>query len=337
MGITFKRIERAGFEEVIEAIDLNCGFHAFVAIHSTKLGPALGGLRIYPYSTSEQALEDALKLSQAMSYKAALAGTGTGGGKAVLITKHKTKEHLDAFAEVLNFLNGRFIVAEDVGSTTHDMGMLKEKSPYVVGTDLSKGSGDPSHFTVFGLLASMKVLANGSLENKRIAIQGLGSVGMRLAKSLFWEGALLQIYELLPQKCLLVQRKYEAQILKENEIFSEPCDFFAPCALGGILNETIISQLRCKYVVGSANNQLATPEDGYRLHEKGILYLPDFIVNSGGLINVSCELASSYSPRNARFKTLQLTDRVKAIIKRAENEKCPPEILAIEQAKEILR
>lgn len=336
MSISIKKIERAGFEEVIEAVDPSCGLHAFVAIHSTQLGPALGGLRIYPYPSTESALQDVLRLSEAMSYKAALAGTGTGGGKAVMITSQKTKEMLVAFAEVLNFLNGRFIVGEDVGSTAYDMGILKEKSPYVVGTDLPNGSGDPAPYTVFGLLTSMKAIANGSLENKRITIQGLGSVGMRLAEALFWEGALLQIYDVISEKCLLVQRKFEAKILKENEIFSEPCDFFAPCAMGGILNEKTISQLRCKVVLGSANNQLAASEDAYRLQKKGILYLPDFVVNSGGLINVSCELASSYSPRKARFKTVQLANRLQEIIKCSEEDNFPPAILAIKKAKEIL-
>ncbi len=334
---TLKEIPVDGYEKVVEVIDTEAKLHGFIAIHSTLLGPSLGGLRIRPYSSRQEALDDALRLSKAMSYKSALAEIALGGGKSVIIAdpkRDKSPALFHSFGEALNALKGKYYAAEDIGSTTSDMLLIRETSPFVAALPLEKSSGDPSRFTAFGILKGMHAVAetlwgSPSLEGKTIAIQGLGSVGEKLAHFLFWEGAELLLNDIDP----VVEKKLAnflgASTVTCEEILSTPCDIFAPCALGGILNKESIPQLRCSAVAGSANNQLATEEDGKRLMEKGILYAPDFAINAGGIINASLEfLPEGYDPNHARRLTAKIYQTLMKIFEKSQREKQPPNVIA---------
>lgn len=343
--VTVKELSIPGYEKVVEIIDEPSGLHGFISIHSTKPGPSLGGLRMLPYPSREEALADALRLSKAMSYKSALAGTGLGGGKSVLIgtpKTHKTKELLHAYGEALNVLNGAYIAAEDVGTTTDDMLIIRQKSPHVAALPEKKSSGDPSRFTAYGIFLGMQACAqflygSPSLKGKRVAIQGLGNVGAKLAHFLFWEGADLfyaDLDETHLEECSL---QLGGTAVSLEEIFTIPCDIFAPCALGGILNPDIIPHLNCKAIAGSANNQLSSEEMGRKLFDKGILYAPDFVVNAGGIINASQEFApNGYDPHAAREKTERIYGLLLEIFERSKNENIPTNEIANQLAEEIL-
>lgn len=343
--VTIKELKIPGYEKVVEIIDEKTGLHGFISIHNTKAGPSLGGLRMLPYSSREEALEDALRLSKAMSYKSAIAGTRLGGGKSVLIgtpKKHKTKELLLAYGEALNQLKGAYIAAEDVGTNTEDMMVIKQKSPHVAALPEKKSSGDPSRFTAYGIFLGMKAAAqflfgSPSLKGKKIAIQGLGNVGSKLAHFLFWEGAELYYADLDHQHLEESALQLGGTILPLNEILSFPCDFLAPCALGGILNANTIPHLKCKAIAGSANNQLSTEEMGKMIFERKILYVPDFVVNAGGIINASCEfLPNGYNPVIAREKTEKIYPLLMEIFERSKKEKIPTNEIANQLAEEKL-
>lgn len=341
-----QEISVPGYERVIEAIDSDSKLHAFIAIHSTKLGPSLGGTRIYPYASREDALQDALRLSSAMSYKSALLNNGLGGGKSVIIAdpkKAKTESLLLSFAEVINYLKGAYIAAEDVGSTTDDMLIIRKKTPYVAALPVEQSSGDPSRFTAWGIVQGMHAIAqflwkNPSLKNKKIGIQGLGSVGSKLATFLFWEGADLYVHDLDPFKEDLLHKNLGAQILSNDELFSYPLDILAPCALGGIINEQTIPLLKTKAIAGSANNQLLTKEDGIRLKECHILYAPDFVINAGGIINASLEFTKAgYNPKKAREQVSGIYFLLQQILEKAQKLNKSPHEVADEMAELNLR
>lgn len=318
-----------GYRRVIEAIDPEAKLHAFIAIHDTTLGPALGGTRIYPYATPKDALNDVLRLAQGMTYKSALAECGLGGGKSVIIAnphKDKTEALLLAFGSAVHQLKGEYIAAEDVGSSPEDMLIIRRKTPYICALPTKDSSGDPSYYTAWGVYKGMQAVAQQlwktkSLKNKRILIQGLGHVGSKLAGLLFWEGAelILNDIDILQQTALA--RQYGAQIVPAEKVYETECDIFCPCAMGGILNSSTIPKLRCKAVAGSANNQLERPEDGLMLWKRGVLYAPDFIINAGGLINVSVEFGlHGYDPKLARDKTNRIFDFLINIFQKAEAE-----------------
>lgn len=297
MVLEIKEIRIPGYKKVIEAIDEEIHLHAFIAIHNTDLGPALGGARVYPYGTREDALKDVLRLSEAMTYKSALAKSGTGGGKSVIIGdphKVKTKKFLHTFAEVINSLKGEYIVAEDVGTNASDMLVIHEKTPFVSALPTMTSSGDPSRFTAWGVYQSMQAVAtklwgSPSLKDKTILIQGLGNVGTKLGNHLFWAGANLIIQEINQNKAKIEAGFYGAKVLENEKFWDVECDIFSPCALGGIITEEIVPSLKCQAIVGSANNQLLNQEAGLALQKYGILYAPDFVVNAGGLLNATAE------------------------------------------------
>lgn len=338
MGLKISKLPIEGYEEVIEAIDETVGLHAFIAIHNTRLGPALGGTRIYPYPSSKEALDDALRLARAMTFKSALAATHTGGGKGVIISRgQKSKELLHAYAEVINSLSGRFITGEDMGSNCEDIITLREKTPYVVGLNIPNLSGDPSRFAAFGVFSAMKRLMGAKgLKGSVVALLGLGAVGMKLATHLFWAGADLVVADIDQEKCAYAQQHFAAQIVPVDEICAVPCAIFSPCALGGILNEKSISRLRCRAVIGSANNQLDKDEDGLRLYERGIDYAPDFVVNAGGLLSVAGELSACYSPKVIREKTEEIGKVIEDILLLSKMEKKAPSLIAIQMAEQKL-
>lgn len=334
-----------GYERVIEAIDPECKLHAFISVHSTTLGPSLGGLRMYPYKSREEALQDVLRLSKAMTYKSALAMTGLGGGKSVLIGNprlDKTEDLLLCFAKVLNHLGGSYIAAEDMGISTEDLLLIKKNSPFVAALPIAGSSGDPSRFTAFGVYRGILAVAkwlweDESLQGKKIAIQGLGSVGIKLARFLFWAGANLVVADLDEQKVDIACRELGAVRVDPKEILSVPCDIFSPCAMGGILSKSTIPQLNCYAVAGSTNNQLARPEDELLLIKKGVLYAPDYVINAGGILNASCEfLPEGYNPLIARAKTAEIYTTLLKIFDTAKKENSTPTSVADQLAEDVL-
>lgn len=291
-------IKEYNHEMVVFGSDIASGLKAIIAIHNTKLGPSLGGCRIFPYKDEKAALKDVLRLSAGMTKKAALANLKLGGGKAVIIAHPRTQKSrnlLLAMGDLVSKLKGQYITAEDVGSSVHDMQIIRERTEHVVGLPLSHGgSGDPSIFTALGTLKGIQASAfhkfgSSSLKGKKVIVQGLGHVGSHLCNFLHKEGAQLFVYDPLKTQMNKIVNEYGATPLTEKEIFITKADIFSPCALGGILNDTTIPQLQVKIVAGAANNQIRKEENGLLLKKYDILYAPDFVINAGGLINVSYE------------------------------------------------
>lgn len=330
-------IKVEGYERVVEVINEPAGLHAIIALHDTTLGPALGGIRAYPYATFDDALKDVLRLAKGMTYKASVAETGTGGGKSVIICdsrKPKPEELLLAFAEAVNMFEGHYICAEDVGMHTDDLAIVRKGTHYAVGLPHPKSSGDPSCFTAYGGFLGVRAVAKklwgiDSLKGRTVAIQGLGSVGMRLADQLFWDGAKLIVTDVDKAAVKRAVREYAAVAVAPDDIYSASCDIFAPCALGGILNPDTIPLLRCKGVAGLANNQLLTDADGQALMNRGILYSPDYVINSGGLLNVCVELyKDGYNPFIAREHVERIYDLLLTIYTLSEEKKLPTNMIA---------
>lgn len=316
-----------GYERVVKATDESAALTAIIAIHSTVLGPALGGVRIQPYVSFEAALEDALRLSKGMTYKSAVSEVGFGGGKSVIIADPKTQktpELLMAFGQAVERLAGQYICAEDMGCTTEDVKIIRRATKYVVGLPTAKSSGDPGPFTAWGtfrgIQSVVKRLYNtDSLEGKRVAVQGLGNVGKALTEFLFWAGADLILSDIDPVRLQVLAEKYRAKAVAPSEILSVECDVLAPCAAGAIINDRTIDQFRCKAIAGCANNQLLTDAHADQLRKKGILYAPDFVINAGGLLNVSAELEEEgYNPKLPRHKAHQIYDVLLAIYEIAD-------------------
>lgn len=338
--LEIKELPIQGYKKVIEAIDKEAGLHCFIAIHNCTLGPALGGMRIKPYNDPQEALHDALRLAKAMTYKSALAEDGLGGGKSVIIGDPKKKDHklLLAFAKAVDSLKGEYIVAEDVGSTLEDMATIRTITPYVAALPHDKSSGDPSRFTAWGVFRGIQAVAHKlwntvHLRKKKIAIQGLGSVGAKLAYFLFWEGADLILCDVDAQKvhdqCLL----YGAESVPPEDFCQVRCEILSPCALGGILTAESIAKLNCKAVAGAANNQMHLAEDGKLLKERGIIYAPDYIINSGGIINASAEFdPTGYNPKKSRDRVNHIYDILLQVLDRAEMENKPTNEIADEIA-----
>ena len=318
-SLTTEEIDILGYDRVIKVSDALSGLVGIICLHDLSLGPALGGIRIHPYPSFEAALNDVMRLAKGMTYKSALAETGYGGGKAVIIAdpkKNKTEEKLKQFAEVINQLKGTYIAAEDVGCSIEDVDIMSRVTPYVVGLTHHKSSGDPGPFTAWGVFRAIQsvlkhLYGDEKVQGRTIAIQGVGNVGQPLMEQLFWQGAKLIISDINREKVEALARRYGAQVCLPEEIMKVPCDVFAPCAMGGILNTDTIPQLRCRAIAGSANNQLLRDSDADELMQLGILYAPDFIANAGGLINVAQELDSlGYSSSTARDKIHSLYDQL---------------------------
>ena len=343
--LNIKKLPIDGYETVIEITDKTANLHAFISVHSTLLGPSLGGLRIHPYSNTDEALQDVLRLSQGMTYKSALAELGLGGGKSVIIAdpkKDKTKKLLTAFAKALNYLEGKYICAEDSGSGTEDMAIIRRTSQYVVALATTTSSGDPSPFTAWGVFRGIQASANqlwGStdLKDKIIAVQGLGHVGAKLAEFLFWHGAKLILSDIHEEKAKLLAHLYNGEYVDPKDIHKTKCDIFSPCALGGILNNETIPELQCLAIAGSANNQLLTPKDGKDLVEKNILYAPDYVISAGGLMNVTMELLpSGYNSQLAQRKVHSIYEILTNIFEKSTTNNLPTNVIADEIAEHNL-
>ena len=306
-----EEVDQPGYEQVALFTDAEAGLKAIVAIHDTSLGPACGGVRIWPYASEDEALRDVLLLARAMTYKAAVAGLDIGGGKAVVIADPHTEiteALLRAFGRCLNMLGGRFLTTADVGGAGRHMEIVSEESDHVVGLPVSKGgSGDSSIMSGLGVYVGMKACAkavwgNDSLRGRRVAMQGFGKVGTRAARHLLAEGAHV-VATALRESTLEKARAMGVDVVAPEEIYDVDCDIFSPCALGGVINRDTIPRLSCRVVAGAANNQLATAADGDELHRRGVLYAPDFVISAGGIINLACEVGTTYDPQVARAKT----------------------------------
>lgn len=332
-------------ETVLRVHDAEIGLTGFIAVHSTHLGPAAGGLRMRPYASEDVALTDALRLSRGMTYKNAAAGLPLGGGKAVIMgdASRKTPAQLLSFARAVQSLEGRYWTAEDMGMSPADMELMTQETQFVAGLPNGKhASGDPSPITARGIFNSIKTTARhrfgaADLSGMTVSVQGLGHVGGYLCQYLHEAGAKLIVADIDPTRAGEMQTKYDAVPLAADGILTAKADIFAPCAIGAILNETSIPQLDIAAVCGGANNQLATPEDGDRLHAMGILYAPDFVANAGGIINVATEILSIDDRAgyvDEKLATLDVT--LDAILTRAKQMDCTPDAVATSIVDEML-
>lgn len=324
----FPYMEKYDYEQVVFCHDRASGLKAIIAIHNTVLGPALGGLRMWPYKTEEEALEDALRLARGMTYKNAAAGLNYGGGKAVVIgdpKRDKSEALFRAFGRYVESLNGRYITAVDVGTTVEDMDIIHEETDYVTGVSPAFGSsGNPSPVTAYGIFIGMKAackeaFGTDDLQGKTVAVQGVGNVAYHLCKYLHEEGASLIVTDINKAAVQRAVSEFGAKAVDAEEIYSVSCDVFSPCALGGIINDETIPQLKAKVIAGSANNQLKEERHGEMLHEKGIVYAPDYVINAGGVINVADEL-NGYNRERALKKVEGIYHSLTEIFKISKEE-----------------
>ncbi|MCB0379293.1 MAG: Glu/Leu/Phe/Val dehydrogenase [Bdellovibrionales bacterium] len=343
--MVFENIHKYGnHEQIIYCHDHQTGLRGIIAIHDTTLGPALGGTRMWNYATEEEALIDVLRLSEGMTYKAAAAGLNLGGGKAVIIgdyKKDKSEGLFRAFGQYINTLNGRYITAEDVGTSVKDMEQVYMETPWVTGIPKGLGgSGDPSPYTAHGVLMGIKAackekLGTDDLKGVRVAVQGLGNVGSNLVKYLTEEGAQVTIADIEQERVAQIAETYNCEAVAPDQILEVECDVLAPCALGGVINDQSIPKLKCKIVAGGANNQLAETRHGDALREVGILYAPDFVANAGGLMNVFAEL-EGYSVERALERTTSVFDNMMHIFAEAKDQNISTVDAAYNHAKKRL-
>lgn len=330
--------------------DRQSGLRAIIAVHNTNLGPALGGCRMWPYSSEEDAINDVLRLSRGMTYKSAIANLKLGGGKAVIIGDPRTEKSdalLYAMGDFIEGLGGRYITAEDSGTSVTDILKMGERTSYVSGVDkASDHGGDPSPSTAYGVFISLREavtykMQRPDLKGLKVAIQGLGNVGYRLAEYLHEAGALLYVTDIVQASVDRAVRELDAIAVTGDEIFSLDVDVFAPCALGAAINDKTIGQLKANIIAGAANNQLATDDHGHQLHQKGILYTPDYVVNAGGIIDVYYQrkmLESGYSAQNyatdLATKVEEIGTTLKEIFARSDAENVPTFMIADRVAEE---
>jgi leucine dehydrogenase len=321
----FEAIGTESHEEVLFGVDHESGLRTIIAIHSTSLGPALGGTRFFPYDSEAAALRDVLRLSKGMTLKSAAAGLDLGGGKAVIIgdpAALRSEKLIRAYGRVVDSLGGRYVTAADVGTTTDDMVLIAKETPWVSGLPFSQGgSGDPSPATARGVMASFRAIGErlwGStdLAGRRVAIQGVGKVGMDLVRRLTEVGAETVVTDANAASVAHAVETYGSMGVSVDEIYDVECDIFSPCALGATLNEETIPRLRCVAVAGCANNQLAVDSDIERIVERGILYAPDFVVNAGGVINIAAG-TDDYSAERAGEMVDRIHDNLVAVFETA--------------------
>ena len=296
----FGQISFDNHEQIVFCNDKDTGLKAIIGIHNTVLGPALGGTRMWKYVNEWEALNDVLRLSRGMTFKSAITGLNLGGGKAVIIGDSKidkTPEMIAKFGQYVGSLSGRYITAEDVGTTTADMDLIKLQTPHVTGVSIDKGgSGNPSPVTAYGVFMGMKAAAKHKfgtdiLDGKKVLVQGIGHVGETLVDYLTKDGAKVIITDINEGRLEEISKKYGAEIYKGDNLYAADVDIYAPCALGATINDDTIHKIKAKVIAGAANNQLANENiHGQILHERGILYAPDFLVNAGGIINVYAEI-----------------------------------------------
>ncbi|SFS63179.1 Leu/Phe/Val dehydrogenase [Marininema halotolerans] len=329
----FHLMEESGHEQVIFCQHKTSGLKSIIAIHDTTMGPALGGCRMVPYESTQAALDDVLRLSKGMTYKCGLADVDFGGGKAVIIghpERDKSPEMFRVLGRFVGGLNGRFFTGTDMGTMPEDFVHAARESESFVGLPVSHGgSGDTAIPTAFGVMQGFRATVfhlwgSVELQGKKIAIQGTGKVGGRLVAQLVAEGAKVFVADIHADRARELQAQYpdEVQAVDVNEIHRQVCDIYAPCAVGGVVNDRTLSELNCRAIVGSANNQLATDRHGDRLHDQGILYAPDYLVNAGGLIQVADEL-KGYRHERVMEKTQGIYDMLLKIYRLSKEENLP--------------
>ena len=324
----FKRLELEDYEQVVFNYDEASGLKAIIAIHDTTLGPALGGTRVWDYDTEEEALNDVLRLAKGMTYKSAAAGLNLGGGKAVIIgdpKEIKSEELWRAYGRFVQSLNGRYITAEDVNTTVDDMHIVAEETNYVTG--LPSTSGDPSPVTALGVFHGIRASADefygtDDLSGKVVAVQGVGHVGYHVVKHLKEAGADVVVTDIKQNNIDKVVEDFGVKVVEPGKIYSVDCDIFAPCALGAVINDDTIPQLKCDIVAGAANNVLEEERHGDELEEKGILYAPDYVINAGGVINVYDELIG-YDRERALERAKNIFNNMKKVYNISKRDDIP--------------
>ena len=325
----FGQLSFDNHEQIVFCNDEDTGLKAIIGIHNTVLGPALGGTRMKTYESEWHALNDVLRLSRGMTYKAAITGLNLGGGKAVIIGDAKTQKNdalMRRFGRFVHSLSGHYITAEDMGMETRDMDVVREVTPYVTGISESKGgAGNPSPITAYGVYMGMKAAAKfqfgaESLAGKKVLVQGIGHVGETLVKYITEEGGQVIINDINEERLEILSKKYNAHVVLGKDIYGLDVDIYAPCALGATINDTTIHQLKAKVIAGAANNQLADEiKHGRILKEKGISYAPDFLINAGGIINVYAEL-EGYGKEEIKSKTENIYNTTLAIFELSKKE-----------------
>lgn len=336
----FGIMEATRLESLHVTQDSATGLQAIIAMHSTRLGPALGGCRYLTYSDTHSAVADAARLAQSMSYKAALAGLPFGGGKAVILRPAHVPNRgalFEAFGRFIETLNGRYITAVDSGTKSEDMDCIAQYTQHVTST---RSAGDPSPHTAMGVFAGIRAsamarLGSDDLQGLRIAVQGLGQVGYALAEQLAAAGAELLVSDLDPGRVLLAVEQLGAQAVRHEELAATPCDIFVPCGLGGVLDQATVAHLHCAVVAGAANNQLASPEVAELLEARGILYAPDYVINSGGLIYVALQHQGAELPAITAHLA-RIGQRLTDIYAQAQAQNRSPARVAAQQAEALL-
>ena len=335
-------------EAVHAFCDRDAKLKGFIAIHSTALGPAFGGCRMWPYADEASAVRDVLRLSKGMSYKNAMADLPYGGGKAVIMAdprSDKTPALFEAFGRVVESLGGAYMTAEDVGISVDDMRLVAKKTAHVGGIPQEDGGyrgGDPSPQTALGVFEGLKAAAAAALDSSEVkgltvAVQGVGHVGYNLCKLLNDAGAKLVVADISKDNVARAQAEFGAAVVEPDGILAQDADVLAPCALGGVLNKETIPALKAKVVAGAANNQLATPSDGDRLQARGIVYAPDYVINAGGIISVAAERDDAATAKSVEAKIRAIGLRVADILRQSRDSGRPPHEVADETAREIIR
>lgn len=343
----FEHREFDGHEHVAFYRDTASGLSAIIAIHNTHLGPALGGCRMWPYANSSEALNDVLRLSKGMTYKAAMANLQQGGGKAVIMgdpRRNKTPQMMKAMGRFVASLSGQYMTAEDSGITVDDLALMTTHTEYVAGVEAKFNvfnelpTGNPAPSTAYGvyvgLEASVRHVFGSSLQGVKVAVQGLGHVGYRLAKQLYAAGAELYVADIYPQAVQQAKEEFNAIVVEPSDILSTPVDVVAPCAMGATINEQSVQTLRAKIIAGAANNQLANESVGLALHQKGICYAPDYVINAGGIIDIYHQKLPSSSNATMREHIAKIGSTLTEIYLRAEADMTPVNIVANRIAEE---
>ncbi len=324
----FEAMARRGHEQLVFWSEPSIGYRGIIAIHDTTLGPALGGTRFWNYASEAEAVVDVLRLSRGMTYKAAITGLNLGGGKSVIVGDNRTTKREKIFrahGRAVESLKGRYITAEDVGTSVDDMEYVRAETDSVTG--LKEGSGDPSPSTAFGVYRGIKACArlrygDDSLEGKQVVVQGVGHVGYHLCKDLAVEGACLTVTDIDEARIQRVVDELGAAPITTDEVYSVDADIFAPCALGAVIDDETLKVLKVDIVAGAANNQLAKAGHGRALHDRGILYAPDYVINAGGLCSVYGEL-QGWAPEQIKEKAGGIYDTLLQIFDRAQAEGIP--------------
>lgn len=343
----FSEAAKLGHEQVVYCHDEPTGLKAIIGIHNTVLGPALGGTRMWDYASEEEAAIDVLRLSRGMTYKAAVSGLNLGGGKAVIIgdpRKLKNEAFLRRFGKFVNSLGGKYITAEDMNMKTSDMQYIGMETKHVTGLPVEMGgSGDPSPVTAFGVYMGMKASAkkgfgSDALSGKKVAVQGVGQVGMFLVEHLTKEGAQVYITDINEERLAMISKKTGAAVVGKEEIYDLDVDIYAPCAMGATLNDATLDRIKAPVICGGANNQLADElKHGQRLLDEGRVYAPDFVVNAGGIINISSELTGNYNQELAMSWTEKIYDTTLDILNLAEKENLPSQQAAMQIAEKRIQ